>query len=134
RTLRTVAAILRAAAGLDAEKARGLYAIGIEMPAMHGLRAKHQIGKRQRVECFGRGAGPVIAVGLDDSAFHDWSINQDIPPCFVASEDICGMIYSLCPEPKQLAAALCHDHIARVPFIGRDWAQEERAPNRAIST
>src|SRR5580692_3632308 len=43
RALRAVAAVLRTAAGLDAEQARGLDVVGIEVAAMNALRAKHQI-------------------------------------------------------------------------------------------
>jgi len=49
RTLRAVAAILGAAAGLDAEQARGLDMVRIEMAAMDALRPKYQVGERQDI-------------------------------------------------------------------------------------
>ena len=61
RALRTVAAILRAAAGLDAEQACGLDVIGIEIAAMDGLRLKKQIREREIIECLGFEPRPIVA-------------------------------------------------------------------------
>ena len=41
--LAAIAAILRTAAGLDAEKPAELHLVGIEMPAVDGLRLKQQV-------------------------------------------------------------------------------------------
>jgi hypothetical protein len=43
RGLRAIAAILRTAAGLDGEQRRALNLVGVEVLAVHLLRAKHQI-------------------------------------------------------------------------------------------
>ena len=61
RALRAVPAIFRAAAGLDAEQARGLDVIGIEIAAMKGLRLKDQVYERQIIKCLGFGSRPVVA-------------------------------------------------------------------------
>ena len=53
RALRAIAAILGAAAGLDAEQARGLDMVRIEILTMKALRPKHQIGERQGVKRLG---------------------------------------------------------------------------------
>jgi hypothetical protein len=50
RALRAVAAVLRTAAGLDAEQARSFDVVWIEVLAMSALRLKHQVGKRKVVE------------------------------------------------------------------------------------
>ena len=60
RALRAIAAILGAAAGLDAEQARGLDMVRIEIAAMNALRPKHQVRERQVIESFGLRAIPVV--------------------------------------------------------------------------
>jgi hypothetical protein len=50
RRLAAIAAIFRAAAGLDIEQLAELHAVGIEMPAMNGLRLEQEIVERQPVE------------------------------------------------------------------------------------
>ena len=61
RALRTVSAVFRAAAGLDAEQARGLDVIGIEIAAMDGLRLKKQIREREIIKCLGFESRPIVA-------------------------------------------------------------------------
>ncbi len=61
RALRAVAAILRTAAGLDAQQARGLDVIGIEIAAVNALRLKNQIGERQIVKRLCFSARPVAS-------------------------------------------------------------------------
>ena len=60
RALRAVTAILGAATGLDAEQARGLDMVRIEMAAMDALRPKHQVRERQGIEGLGLRAVPVV--------------------------------------------------------------------------
>ena len=48
RALRAVGAVLRAAAGLDAEQRRHLHLVRVEVAAMGSLRAEHQLGEGQR--------------------------------------------------------------------------------------
>jgi hypothetical protein len=50
RGLAAIAAIFRAAAGLDVEQLAELHAVRIEMPAVNGLRLEQQIVERQPVE------------------------------------------------------------------------------------
>jgi hypothetical protein len=59
--VRAVAAIFRAGAGLDAEQARGLNVIGIEVAAMNALRPEDQVGERQIIERFGFHSRPIMA-------------------------------------------------------------------------
>jgi len=59
--LRAVTAIFRATAGLDAEQARRLDMIGVEVSAVNALRAENQIRERLIVQRFGFGARPVVA-------------------------------------------------------------------------
>ena len=87
RALRAVTAILGAAAGLDAEQARGLDVVGIEMAAMDALRAKHQIRERQGIKSFGLRAVPVVPDRPDASwlpfRFYPRSLNHCVtPPAF----------------------------------------------------
>ena len=61
RGLAAIAAIFRAAAGLDIEQLAELHAVGIEMPAVNGLRLEQEIVERQPVERPGRLARPLRA-------------------------------------------------------------------------
>jgi hypothetical protein len=65
RTLRTIAAVFRAAAGLDAEQARGLDLVGIEMSAVDALRAEHQVREGKIVKRLRFGPPPVVPDGPD---------------------------------------------------------------------
>jgi len=60
-TLRAIAAIFRAAAGLDAEQACGLDVIGIEVAPVNALRLEDQVRERQIVERLCFESGPVMA-------------------------------------------------------------------------
>jgi hypothetical protein len=53
RALRAIAAVFRAAGGLDAEQTRGLDMVRIEMGAVNALSLKHQVGERQGTERLG---------------------------------------------------------------------------------
>ena len=60
RRLRTVRAILGAAAGFDAEQHAALHFVGSMMRAMDLRRAEHQIGERRGVDSFDFLDGPVV--------------------------------------------------------------------------
>jgi hypothetical protein len=62
RGLAAIAAIFRAAAGLDIEQLAELHAVGIEMPAVNGLRLEQQIVEGEPVERPGRLARPLRSV------------------------------------------------------------------------
>ena len=64
RALRTIGAVLRAAAGLDREQRRNLHRARIEIVAVNALRAEHQFGKRQREQRPHFLARPVISRDL----------------------------------------------------------------------
>ena len=61
RRLRAVRAVLRAAAGLDAEQHAALHLVGRVMRAVHRLRAEHEIRQRRGVDRFDFGDRPVVA-------------------------------------------------------------------------
>ena len=61
RRLRAVGAVLRTAAGLDAEQHAALHLVGAMVSAMHGLRAEDEIRQRRRIDRFDLGDGPVVA-------------------------------------------------------------------------
>ena len=63
RALRAIGAVLRAAAGLDRQQRRNLHCAGVEIGAMHALRAEHQLRERQVEERPHFGARPVVADG-----------------------------------------------------------------------
>jgi hypothetical protein len=60
RALRAIAAILGTAAGLDAEQARRLNMVRIEVGAVNALRPKHQIREREFIESLGFLTVPVV--------------------------------------------------------------------------
>ena len=61
RGLRTIGAILRAAAGLDRQQGRDLHFGRIEILPVRQRRAEHQLRKRQREQCAHLLARPVVA-------------------------------------------------------------------------
>ena len=61
--LRAVLAVLRTGAGLDRQQGRDLHAIGVEVPAMHGLRLEQQVVERLREQRAHFVEGPVVADG-----------------------------------------------------------------------
>ena len=61
RRLRAIAAILRAAAGLDRQQGAQLHLARRVMRAMHLRRAEHELGERQVEQLRDLGAGPVGA-------------------------------------------------------------------------
>ena len=61
RRLRAIAAILRAAAGLDRQQGAQLHLARRVMRAMHLRRAEHELGERKVEERRDLGAGPVGA-------------------------------------------------------------------------
>ena len=67
--LRAIAAILRAAAGLDAEQACDLDAVGIEVSSVDALRPEDEIRERQIVERFCLRPRPVVARLIGGVAF-----------------------------------------------------------------
>ena len=60
RRLRTIGAVLRAAAGLDRQQCRDLHLGRVEMRAVRLRRAEHQFGERKREQRPHLGAGPVM--------------------------------------------------------------------------
>ena len=60
RRLRAVGAVLRAAAGLDAQEHAALHFVGDVIRAVHRLRAEHQVEQRRRVDRFDLGDRPVV--------------------------------------------------------------------------
>ena len=68
RRLAAIAAILRAAAGLDAQQPAQLHLVGIEVAAMDGVRGKQQIVERRSVERLRLRPRPVVT---RDRASHD---------------------------------------------------------------
>ena len=95
RALRTVGAILRAAAGLDRQQRRNLHRAGFEIRPVHALRAEHQLRERQIEQRAHLGAGPVVADG--SVASHGWSpLTPTLSPLGRGS------------SPRVLS--LCHNH------------------------
>ena len=59
--LRTIRAILRAAARLDGQQCGNLYFVRRKMPAMDGLRLEDQVGKGQGEQSRELLASPIVA-------------------------------------------------------------------------
>ena len=61
RGLRTVGAILRAAAGLDAEEHTALHLVGAVVGTLSLLRSEDQIGQRRGVDRFDLVDSPIVS-------------------------------------------------------------------------